>query len=318
MRNGQQSFSGSLVQIMDVGTTTWERGYCDLCCIALSKAFMLDCRHTFCDHCMVVLVDGNKSASQDTIECPFCLAISKHLTSLDSRIAPVIPTPVLVTCQAPNHKTTGDTSIQYFCVQTEELICTSCASSLLYTGKALLTVQEAAEHFGNIIHDKTNAIRLAVAEIRKHVLRLRRQQDNLNIQLEGMINNLHVKKSEIISAITEKFTALEQALIKLTDIRREEIIRDTNNITQRIRTVMDAVSSSEKHVAQQDPLSFLAEAKSLVSMLSRKLKALSGHVETRQPIRPLHLPQLGSTASILGAIRALDLREQSGRARGPD
>lgn len=316
-RNGQQSFSESSMHTTDAGPAAWERGYCDLCCLSLSKAFMLGCGHTLCDHCIVVLVDGNKSASPDTIECPFCLAISQHLTAIDSGVTLEIPASAPVACQAPNHRATGDSSVQYFCVQTGELICISCASSPLYTRRALLTITEAAEHFGNIVHDRTNTIRLAVAEIRKHVLRCRHQQDNLDLQLKEMIDSLNSRKNEIINALTEKFKVLERTLIHLAQMHKEELTREINDITQQVRTVMDTVSSSEKHVAQQDPLAFLAEAKSLVSLLSRRLKALSGCVEGRPTVHPLQLPQLGSTAGIVGAVRALDFKEQRGRGSRP-
>lgn len=317
LRNGQRSFSESAMHAIETAPADWEKGYCDLCCLLLNKAFLLECGHTFCDRCIVVLVEGNRSISPDTVECPFCLTISPHLISRDSKTAPEPPAPSFVSCQAPNHKLVGTSSVQYFCVQTSELICTSCASSALYVGKALLTVTEAAEYFGNIIHDKTTNIRLAVAEVRKYVRKLRRQQDSLGLQLEEMIENLNNRKLEIINAVTEKFSILERILIRFTDMHRDELARETTDITQRVRSVMDAVSSSEKHAAQQDPLVFLVEAKMLISLLSQKLKALSSCTERRAAPPPLQLPQLGSTANILGAVRALEFRDLRGKGLQP-
>lgn len=306
LRNSQQGVHKSVIHAIEDAPANWERGYCDLCCLSLSKAFMLGCGHTFCDRCIVVLVEGNKSLPPDTMECPFCLAISPHLTSIDSKITPELPALIPVTCQALSHKDTKNTSVHYFCVQTGELICTSCASSVLYTGKALLTITEAAEHFGNTIHNKTTAIRLAVAEIRKHVWRLRRQQHDLDLQLEEAVSNLNNRKVEIINVITERFVTLERALTRLAGVHREALTREINDLTQQVRLVMESVSSSEKHVAQQEPLSFLAEAKRLVSLLSRRLGALSGCTGRSAPPPP-ELPRLGSTAGVVGAVRALDL-----------
>ncbi|EFO62563.1 Hypothetical protein GLP15_1162 [Giardia lamblia P15] len=308
LRNSQQSPYKSVAHAIEDAPAKWEKGYCDLCCLLLSKAFMLGCGHTFCDRCIMVLVEGNKSLPPDTMECPFCLAISPYLTSLDSKISPELPALIPVTCQAVSHKDTKNNTVQYFCVQTGELICTFCASSALYTGKALLTITEAAEHFGNTIHSKTNTIRLAVAEVRKHVWRLRRQQHSLDLQLEEAIGNLNNRKAEIISAVTEKFVTLERVLTQLADVHREGLTREINGLTQQVQLVMEAVSSSEKHVAQQEPLSFLAEAKRLVSLLSRRLGALSG-CTGRPALPPPELPRLGSTAGVVGAVRALDLRQ---------
>ncbi|XP_032888241.1 E3 ubiquitin/ISG15 ligase TRIM25-like isoform X1 [Amblyraja radiata] len=217
-----------------------------------------------CEYC----IDSPSPAVKTCLRCEtsFCSHhLQPHLTKQIYKDHGLIePIADFTTRQCPTHKKV----LEFYCEQEEECVCVSCTIIGKHKSHSLLSLEVGQEKVKGILKDKFENLR----KVQKDWSSEQQDLKQSEIECKRFSKELKEKLSATFSEWRKQLEEDEKSSLEMIDEEMQRVLSQITSNSESLLKKMEDMKIIEKEVQdqeQKDPLSFLQDAKQLLSRYSQ-------------------------------------------------
>ncbi|XP_078265879.1 E3 ubiquitin/ISG15 ligase TRIM25-like isoform X2 [Rhinoraja longicauda] len=248
-----------------------------------------------CEYC----IENPSLAVKTCLKCEtsFCSHhLQPHLTKPIYKDHGLIePIADFTTRQCPTHKKV----LEFYCEQDEECVCVSCTIIGKHKSHSLLTVEEAKDKIKEIMKNKLENIH----KVQKDWSSEQQDLKQSEIEVKRFSKELKEKLSATFSEWRKRLEEDEKSSLKMIDEEEQRVLSQIKSNSDSLLKKMEEIKIIDKEFQdqeQKDPLSFLQDAKQLLSSMNSERRTSKQQGKKRKKVEQLsRLPKFETSEPIV-------------------